>query len=92
MEKNNGSNSVPGWVKRDLQMLKRVSVSLVEMQRETHRRMSENETRIAQNEEILSEMRQQHAMDFTELRQQTAAIKKTSDIHTKAILKLLKKI
>lgn len=91
MGKSNGSNNVPGWVKRDLQMLKRVSVSLVDLNRQTRLEMvemhRENQRRMAANEKILSEMRQ----DFSELRRQTDTLKRTSDIHSKAILKLLKK-
>ena len=85
MGKNNGPNNIPGWVKRDLQMLKRVSVSLVEVQLEMR--------------QDTVEMRRQHAEDIAEMRrrtdtlvEQTADLKRLSNIHSTAILKLLKKI
>lgn len=88
MSKNNGSNNIPGWVKRDLQMLKRVSVSLVEMGRENQRRMGENETRMAQNEKMIAEMVRRN----DRLEEQTTILKRSSDLHTKAILKMLNKL
>ena len=81
MRKGNGSNGIPAWVKMDLQMLKRVSVSLVDMQRDNQRRMAENETMIA-------EMVRRN----DKLEEQTASLKKVSDIHTKAIMRILDKI
>ena len=88
MGKNNGSNNIPGWVKRDLQMLKRVSVSLVDMQRDNQRWKAENE-------KILAEVirRADNAEEQTaSLKEQTVSLKRMSDIHSKAILKLLKNI
>lgn len=106
MRKGNGSNGIPAWVKADLRMLKRVSVSLVETVRETRREMSEmhrqNQRRFAENERILARLDEQTAdirLELVEMKAQTADIKKqtaslkhVSDIHTKAILKLLEKI
>ena len=123
MRKGNGSNGVPAWAKRDLQILKRVSVSLIEMRREdrgrlaasekmlaelmrrndrhdertaineerlaiNEERLSINEERLSINEKILAELiRRNNRLD-----EQTARLKKSSDIHAKAILKLLDKI
>ncbi len=81
MRKGSGANGVPAWVKMDLRMLKRVSVSLVEMQRGNQRRFAENEIILARLEE-----------QTTSLKDQTASLKRLSDIHSKSILKLLRKI
>ena len=81
MRKGNGSNGIPGWVKEDLRMLKRVSVSLVEMHRE-------NQRRSAENKKMIAEMVRRN----DKLEEQTASLKKVSDIHTKAIMRILDKI
>ena len=92
MRKGNGSNGIPAWVKLDLQVLKRVSVSLVEMMRESRQESREmkqefrdihreNQRRFTENEKILSR-----------LDEQTADLKRLSNIHSKAILTLLKKV
>ena len=87
MGKNNGSNNIPAWVKRDLQMLKRISVSLVEMHRENQQRMAQNESRMAQNEKMIAEMLRRN----DRLEKQTTILKRSSDLHTKAILNMMGK-
>jgi len=80
-------------------MLRRVSVSLVELQRDNQRRFAENENILSEVRNEVLEMRRQHADDIAEMRrrtdtlvEQTADLKRLSNIHSKSILKLLKKI
>ncbi len=131
MRKRNGSNNVPGWVKRDIQVLKRVSVSLVDLQRqarrdmaETRRDMAETRQDMAETRRDMVEMRHENQKMFAEMARRndrleeqtaslkeetaslkletaasirtmearTASLKKVSDIHTKAIMRILDKI
>ena len=110
MRKSNGSNGVPAWVKMDLRVLKRVSVSLVEMQRENQRRMAKNErilvemvrrndrleVEMAANRKTMDErtasLKDEAAANRKTMDERTASLKKVSDIHTKAIMRILDKI
>lgn len=79
-------------------LLKRVLLSLAEGLKEDRRRMAQNEARMAQNEELLVEWKQEHRAEMTGIRAEVAGIreeaaeqKKLTTIHSKAILKLLRK-
>ncbi|MBI4178628.1 hypothetical protein HY522_04270 [bacterium] len=92
MGKSNGSNNLPWWAKRDLQVLKRVSVSLVDMQRQARQDMAETRRDMVEmrheNQKMFAEMVRRN----DRLEEQTASLKKVSDIHTKAIMRILDKI
>ncbi len=88
MRKGNGSNGIPEWAR----VLKRATVTLIEGQRQSRQEMAEFRRDMV-------EMRQENRKMFVEmvrrndkLEQQTATLKKVSDIHTKAIMRIVDKL
>jgi len=95
MRKSNGSNGIPEWA----QVLKGATVSLIEGQRQSRQEMAEfrrdmvemrqeSQKRFAENEKMIAEMVRRN----DKLEQQTATLKKVSDIHTKAIMRIVDKL
>lgn len=89
MARNGKSNGRNGDA--DTRLLKKVSLSLIGDIRETRRRITQNEVRIAQNEQLLAAWKQEHRAEMGEFKKGMTEFRKMSNIHSKAIIELLKK-
>ncbi len=128
MRKGNGSNGQSARMNRDIQVMKRATVSLIEGQRQSRQEMVESRREMAEFRRDMVEMRQENQKMFAEMvrrndrleeeaathrrtmdertaslkeeaaalrrtmDERTASLKKVSDIHTKAIMRILDKI